>query len=295
MAGKGLIGVIGGSGLYGMPELVVEDEIELDTPFGKPSDSFIRGNLGGVEVVFLARHARGHLVSAPYLNFRANIYGMKSLGVDALISVNAAGSMREDIHPKDIVIPDQFYDNTKGRVSSFFTGTPAVHVDVADPVCPVLGATLFAAGKKVGATVRDGGTYLCMEGPAFSTRAESKIYRGWGVDLIGMTVATEAKLAREAEICFTSLCCITDYDVWKETEEDVTIEMIVDNLSRSAENAKQMIASAIPGIHPDRPCGCREALTSAIISDPSTVSDDERRRLHVLLAKYLPPGSEVSR
>ncbi len=284
------VGIVGGSGLYEMPEMEVLEEVSIPTPFGEPSDSYIRGRLSGTDAIFLSRHGRGHQWPATRVNFRANVYGFKALGCDALISVNACGSMREDYQPTDVVIPDQFFDRTSGRESSFFEGMPAVHVDMADPMCPVLAGMLYGAGKHVGANVHRGGSSLTIDGPAFSTRAESRIYRAWGVDLIGMTLATEAKLAREAELCYASVSLVTDYDVWKDTAEDVTIELILDNLRKSADAAKAIIREAAKGISPDRPCKCRGALEAAIVSSPGVVPDQTRRELEVLLGKYLPPG-----
>ena len=291
MEGKARIGITGGTGLYEMPEMEGAEEVGVDTPFGEPSDTYVRGKLSGVDVVFLSRHGRGHRLAAQFVNYRANIYGFKSLGVDAILSVNACGSMHEDLHPTDIVIPDQIYDNTTGRVSTFFTGCPAVHVDVADPVCPVLAGLLYAAGKDVGAVVHKGGTYLCISGPAFSTRAESNIYRSWGVDVIGMTCATEAKLAREAEICYASISLVTDYDVWRDTAEDVTADLIIANLLASAETAKRILAEAVPGIPLSHACRCRNALAEAVVTRPGAVPEEARVRLKLLLEKYLPPGT----
>ncbi|MBU1670569.1 MAG: S-methyl-5'-thioadenosine phosphorylase [Actinobacteria bacterium] len=290
MADASPVGILGGSGLYEMPEMEVLEEVTVQTPFGEPSDSYVMGHLSGKEVVFLSRHGRGHRWGATDVNFRANIYGFKSLGVDALISVNACGSMHEDYKPSDVVIPDQFFDNTKGRQDSFFTGVIAVHTDLADPICPVLAGTLYAAGKTRDAEVHRGGTILTMQGPGFSTRAESKTYRSWGVDLIGMTLATEAKLAREAEMCYASLSLVTDYDVWKPTAEDVTIELILENLRRSADTARAMIRDSVAGISGERPCRCRSAMATAVVTSHDLVSEETRRDLRLLLGKYLPPG-----
>ncbi|MFH1151074.1 MAG: S-methyl-5'-thioadenosine phosphorylase [Actinomycetota bacterium] len=290
MADASPVGIMGGSGLYEMPEMEVLEEVTVQTPFGEPSDSYVRGRLSGKDVVFLSRHGRGHRWGAPDVNFRANIYGFKSLGVDSLISVNACGSMREDFKPSDVVIPDQYFDNTKGRADSFFAGFLAVHTDLADPICPILAGTLYAAGKALNADVHRGGTILTMQGPGFSTRAESRIYRSWGVDLIGMTLATEAKLAREAELCYSSLSLVTDYDVWKPTAEDVTIELILGNLRRSADTAKAIIRDSVAGISSERPCRCRSAMATAVVTNPDLVSEETRRDLRLLLGKYLPPG-----
>ena len=287
--GEARIGITGGSGLYEMPELEVIEEVTVDTPFGKPSDSYVYGRLGGVELYFLSRHGRGHRLGAPDVNYRANIYGFKSLGVDAIISVNAVGSMRDDYQPTEIVVPDQFYDNTRGRKNTFFDDALSVHVDVADPICPVLSGALYASGKKIGAVIHRGACVLCIEGPSFSTRAESRIYRSWGVDLIGMTLSTEAKLAREAEICYASLSLVTDYDVWKETSQDVTADLIISNLLTCANTAKGIIRETVSSISESRPCKCRSALETAIVTAPQLVPVETRQRLSALLGKYLPP------
>jgi 5'-methylthioadenosine phosphorylase len=283
------VGITGGTGLYEMPEMEIEEEVRLETPFGDPSDAYIRGKLSGVPVVFQARHGRGHRITSPGVNYRANIYGFKVMGVDTLISAAAAGSMKEEYHPTDIVIPNQFFDNTKSRECSFFESSPAVHVDFADPVCPVLSEILRESGKAVGARVHMGGTYMCIEGPAFSTRAESNIYRVWGVDVIGMTAAPEAKLAREAEICYVSLSLVTDYDVWKEKTADVTAEMILANMTKVADTAKEIIKEAVPRVKDDRDCACRNMLMYAIATNPDIVSNEKRTALEPILGKYLPP------
>lgn len=293
MAVPGAIGIIGGSGLYAMPEMEVHETREIETPFGKPSDRFVMGTLTGVHVVFLSRHGRGHRVVAPGVNYRANIFGMKTLGVDTLISVNAVGSMHESYHPTDIVIPDQFFDNTRGRQSTFFPDCPAVHVDIADPVCGVLSGVLFESCREVGARAHLGGICFCIEGPSFSTRAESKIYRSLGADIIGMTSATEAKLSREAEMCYASLSMVTDYDVWKEKAEDVTTELILSNMLKTVDTAREVLKKAIPGVPAERVCRCRSALRNAIATDPAVVPNETRVRLEPLLGKYLPPGEQV--
>ena len=289
MADAPPIGITGGTGLYEIPEMEIEEEVKLDTPFGDPSDVYIRGKLKGVPVIFQARHGRGHRITSPGVNYRGNIYGFKALGVDTLISVAAVGSMKEKYHPTDIVIPDQFYDHTKSRECSFFESSPAVHVDFADPVCPVISGVLFESGKAVGAKVHTGGTYICIEGPAFSTRAESNIYRSWGVDVIGMTAAPEAKLAREAEICYASLSLVTDYDVWKEKTADVTAGLILANMRTVAETAKEIIKEAVPRIKDDRDCACRDMLMHSIATAPDIISDETRTTLEPILGKYLPP------
>jgi 5'-methylthioadenosine phosphorylase len=281
------IGITGGTGVYEIVDLEVTDQVEMDTPFGQPSDHYIIGKLQGIDVVFLARHGRGHKLPACGVNYRANIHGFKALGCDALLSVSAVGSMKEEYRPTDIVIPDQFFDNTRRRESTFFTGTPAVHVDLADPTCPVLSGLLYDSAVKEGATTHKGGTYICIDGPPFSTRAESKVYRSWGVDVIGMTGATEVKLCREAEMCYGTMALVTDYDVWKEDAEDVTIEAIVSILHQNSETAKAILRDVILKVPAQRECTCRESLKYSIVTQPDMVSDETRRRLHVLTGKYL--------
>jgi 5'-methylthioadenosine phosphorylase len=293
MADIAPVGLLGGTGFYKAAaeesELEVFDVVKVDTPFGEPSDALTIGKLHGVDIVFLSRHGVGHKIPAHAVNYRANIFAMKARGVENLLSISAVGSMREEYHPRDLAVPSQLYDNTTGRRMTFFDGAPAVHVDFADPICPNLAGVVLESGKKTGATIHGGGTYLCMNGPAFSTRAESKIYRGWGVDMIGMSTATEAKLAREAEICYVSLCMITDYDVWKETEEDVTIGMIIENLRLAADTARAVVKESLPKIAAmGEGCSCRSALSNAIVSDPSHVARVTRERLAPLLGKYLP-------
>ncbi len=281
------IGVIGGSGLYGMEALTNIEEIAIETPFGEPSDNYIVGTLEGVRVAFLPRHGRGHRLSPSELNFRANIYGMKSLGVEHIISVSAVGSLREDIHPLNVVVPDQFFDRTRQRVSTFFGEGLVAHIAFADPVCPDLAELLYQTLKECGATVKKGGTYLCMEGPAFSTRAESNVYRQWGMDIIGMTNLQEAKLAREAEICYATMAMVTDYDCWHAEEEDVTVDAIIQNLMKNAELAKAVIRSVVPKIAGERACVCANALQYALISDRSTIPADTKQKLALLVGKYL--------
>lgn len=283
------IGMFGGSGFYDLPDLVITEEVQVTTPFGDPSDAFVVGELSGRKVIFLSRHGRGHLISAPFVNYRANIYGFLKLGVERLVSVGAVGSMKEEYRPTDILVPDQFFDNTKGRESTFFTGTPAVHVDLADPVCPGLSDILYTCGQEVGANIHRGGTYLCMEGPGFSTRAESRIYRSWGVDVIGMTFATEAKLAREAELCYAQLSLVTDYDVWKEGADDVTVETILANLAKSNMEARMILKEVLKRIPAERECSCGRALCEAIVSDPAKVPEEEKVRLVDILGKYHAP------
>lgn len=287
MENENPIGVIGGSGLYELPELEIEKEIKLDTPFGEPSDRYVIGKINGVGVIFLSRHGRGHLYPAPAVNYRANIYGFKKLHVDALIGVSAVGSMKDEYHPTDIVIPNQFYDNTRGRENTFFSTTPAVHISIADPTCPILDGILYACGKEVGATIHRGGISICIEGPAFSTRAESNIYRAWGVDVIGMSFATEAKLTREAEMCYSSLSLVTDYDVWKETAQDVNVDIILANQAKATTKAREIIRKAIPRIQSARECSCRSSLKEAIASNPNFVGEESLSFYGPLLDKYL--------
>ena len=257
------IGIIGGSGLYEMDGLTDVQETKIDTPFGPPSDAYIQGTLAGRPVVFLPRHGRGHRVMPSELNFRANIYGMKKLGVEWIISVTAVGSMREDIEPLHVVVPDQFFDRTRGRVSTFFGGGLVAHVGFADPICGTLADVIHKAALDVGATVHKGGTYLCMEGPQFSTRAESRIYRSWGVDIIGMTNLQEAKLAREAEISYACMALVTDYDCWHETEEDVEVEAIIQNLLKNVGTAKKIISASVPMVPKKNTTPCASALATA--------------------------------
>jgi 5'-methylthioadenosine phosphorylase len=284
----GLIGIIGGSGLYEMEGLESVEERRLETPFGPPSDAYITGTLEGRRVAFLPRHGRGHRLMPSELNFRANIFGFKLLGAEWVISAAAVGSMREDLPPRAIVIPDQFFDRTKGRISTFFGDGIVAHVSFADPTCPVLGKQLLAAGETVGARMHWGGTYLCMEGPQFSTRAESRIYRSWGVDVIGMTNLQEAKLCREAEICYATLAMVTDYDVWHDTEADVSVEAVVAVLKQNAETAKAIIKAAVSSFPARREgCHCPSALRDAIISAPSAIPPQVRERLRPIIGKYV--------
>lgn len=282
-----VIGVIGGSGLYEMEGLTGVREVTLHTPFGEPSDAYITGSLGGIEMVFLPRHGRGHRFLPTEVNYRANIYGMKKLGVDRIISVSAVGSMKEEIEPGHIVIPDQFYDLTKHRKSTFFGDGVVAHVGFADPICHDLFETLAGAGKKAGATVHKGGTYICMEGPQFSTRAESRIYRKWGVDVIGMTNATEAKLAREAEICYATLALSTDYDCWHETEEDVTVEAVIAVLMKNVETAKKIIKEAVTMMPAKIGCRCSEALKNAIMTKAELIPEKTKKDMDLIIGKYI--------
>ena len=284
---KGRIGVIGGSGLYAMAALENVSEKRLETPFGAPSDAFILGNLGEREMVFLPRHGRGHRFPPSAINFRANLYGMKALGVEWVIAVSAVGSMREDIHPGDVVIPQQFFDRTRSRVSTFFDTDVAVHVAFADPVCGVMAQALQQAAAAAGVAVHIGGTYLCMEGPQFSTRAESQIYRQWGVDVIGMTNLPEARLAREAELCYATLALCTDYDCWHDSASDVDIGTVLDVLRRNVQLAQDVIARTVPALQGERTCPCSTALQYALITDRDLIPAAARERLGLLIDRYL--------
>jgi 5'-methylthioadenosine phosphorylase len=281
------IGVIGGSGLYEIEGLTDIEEVDLSTPFGKPSDTIVIGTLQGKRVAFLPRHGRGHRILPSELNARANVYALKSLGVEWIISVSACGSMKEEIAPSDIVIPDQIIDRTKGRESTFFGNGLVVHVSFAEPFCPELSDILYTSAKKAGASVHKGGTYVCMEGPRFSTKAESKMHRLWDVDIIGMTAIPEAVLAREAEICYATIAMATDYDVWHETEEPVTADMVVQTVLQNIETAKSILKEAIPLIGPERDCECANALSVAIQTARDRIPGRVKRELGLLLDKYL--------
>jgi len=281
------IGVIGGSGLYEMEGLTRIKTVKVATPFGNPSDEYIIGTLHNRRVAFLPRHGRGHRIMPTDINYRANIYGMKKLGVERIISVSAVGSMKEEIKPGDIVVPDQFYDHTKHRRSTFFGNGVVAHVGMADPVCSDLCRVLIEAGNKVGATVHRNGTYICMEGPQFSTRAESLVYRTWNVDVIGMTNATEAKLAREAEICYSTIALATDYDCWHHSEEAVTVEAVLAVMKHNIETSKAMIRQAVRML-PEKPgCGCNEALRNAIMTPEKLIPAKTKRDLALIIGKYI--------
>lgn len=292
MATDVVIGVIGGSGLYDIPGIEGVEEISLDTPFGAPSDAFITGRLGGSRVVFVPRHGRGHLLSPTEVNYRANVWGLKKLGADWIISVSAVGSLREEVVPGHVVLIDQFIDRTKGvRASTFFEGGVVGHVGFADPICETLRLHLKAASEEVGATFHDRGTYVCMEGPQFSTRAESHLYRSWGARVIGMTNLTEAKLAREAEISYATLAMATDYDCWHEEEDDVSVEGVIAVLNKNVDTAKRIIAAAIPRIAahegPPPQAGC---MQYAVMTSPDRIPAEAMARVELLVGKYLRPG-----
>ena len=281
------IGVIGGSGLYEMDALTDREEVRVTTPFGDPSSSYIVGALNGRRVAFLARHGDGHRLMPSELNFRANIFGFKTLGVEWILSASAVGSLKEEYRPLDIVIPDQLLDRTRGRISTFFGGGIVAHVGFAHPFCSVLGGIAFDAATGTGARVHRGGTYVCMEGPQFSTLAESRLYRSWGMDVIGMTNLQEAKLAREAEICYTTLALVTDYDCWHEGHDDVTVDMVIATLRENAVTAQRVVASAVGRLPVERDCGCATALGSAIITRPDLVPPDVKRDLAPIIGKYV--------
>jgi 5'-methylthioadenosine phosphorylase len=284
------IGIIGGSGLYDMAELTDREERTLDTPFGAPSSPYVIGTLRGKRVAFLARHGAGHRFMPSELNYRANIFGLKTLGVEYILSASAVGSLKDEYKPMDLVIPDQFVDRTRGRISTFFGNGLVAHVGFAHPFCKPLSAIAVASAGNAGATVHKGGTYVCMEGPQFSTLAESRLYRSWGMDIIGMTNLQEAKLAREAEICYTTIALVTDYDCWHPSHDEVTVDMIVANLTQNAQTAQQVIATAVDSLPFDRTCECATALKHALITRPEAIPAEARQRLAPLVSKYLSPS-----
>jgi 5'-methylthioadenosine phosphorylase len=281
------IGIIGGSGLYDMADVTDREEVKIPTPFGEPSAPYLLGTLRGKRVAFLARHGGGHRVSPSELNFRANIFGMKTLGVDYILSASAVGSLKEEFKPADIVIPDQFFDRTKGRPSSFFGRGLVGHVGFAHPFCKILSGIASDSGKRAGATVHKGGTYVCMEGPQFSTLAESKLYRSWGMDIIGMTNLQEAKLAREAEICYTTIALVTDYDCWHPDHDSVTVEMVMSTLAKNAATAQQIIAGAVERLPYERTCECASALKYALVTRPEMVPDQVKKDLAPIIGRYI--------
>ena len=283
---KAEIGIIGGSGLYHIPGFEAQEELTIATPFGSPSDNYILGTLAGRKVAFLARHGRGHRISPSELNFRANLYGMKSIGVERIISLSAVGSLKEEHRPQDFVVPDQFFDRTRGRVSTFFGDGLVAHISFADPICPQMAAVVGDACRTAGVNVKQGGTYLCMEGPAFSTKAESNVYRSWGMDVIGMTNLQEAKLAREAEICYVTVAMVTDYDCWHPEHDAVTVNDIIANLVANAANACKVVAEAVAAMPHSRACKCGSALAHAILTDKSTVPAATKQKLGILIDKY---------
>ncbi len=281
------IGIIGGSGLYSMPGFTGAREVEQKTPFGDPSDAYILGTLEGRKVAFLARHARGHKRLPSELNFRANIYGFKQLGVERIISVSAVGSLKEEHKPLDFVVPDQFFDRTRHRVDTFFGDGIVAHIGFADPVCSEMTKVVHGACNAAGVTGKLGGTYICMEGPQFSTKAESNVYRSWGADVIGMTNLQEAKLAREAEICYVTIAMVTDYDCWHPHHDSVTVEQIVSVLLKNAENAAKVVKATVLATPKARSCKCGQALANAILTDPAKVSAATKEKLRLIVGKYL--------
>ncbi|MDI6792692.1 MAG: S-methyl-5'-thioadenosine phosphorylase [bacterium] len=281
------VGIVGGSGLYQMEGLNGIEEVSVSTPFGEPSDKLVVGTLNDHRIAFLPRHGRGHRISPTDIPVRANIYALKSLGVERIIAVSACGSLKEEIKPLDIVIPDQLYDRTKKRSSTFFEGGIVAHVTFADPFCLDLSKILFETGRQLGYRIHEGGTYICMEGPQFSTRAESNLYRQWGMDVIGMTVATEAKLAREAEICYAALAMATDYDCWYEEEEEVTVEMIIANLRKNVNKAKTIIKEVVGKLPGSRECACAVALKDAIITAREKIPAQVKEDIGLLIGKYI--------
>jgi 5'-methylthioadenosine phosphorylase len=281
------IGIIGGSGLYDMADVTEREEVKITTPFGEPSAPYLLGTLRGKRVAFLARHGGGHRVSPSELNFRANIFGMKTLGVEYILSASAVGSLKEEYRPADIVIPDQFFDRTKGRPSSFFGRGLVGHVGFAHPFCKILSGIACDSGKRAGATVHKGGTYVCMEGPQFSTLAESKLYRSWGMDIIGMTNLQEAKLAREAEICYTTIALVTDYDCWHPDHDSVTVEMVMSTLAKNAATAQQIIAGAVERLPYERTCECASALKYALVTRAEMVPDQIKKDLAPIIGRYI--------
>jgi 5'-methylthioadenosine phosphorylase len=282
------IGILGGTGLYEIDGIRDVEEVKLDTPFGPPSDAYVVGTLDGKRVAFLSRHGRGHPLLPMDVNYRANIYGFKMLGVERIISVTSVGSLKEEIRPCDIVMADQFFDRTR-RPNSYFGGGVAAHISFAQPVCPVLSRALYLVASGLGVRARSGGTYLCIEGPAFSSKAESRVYRSWGCDIIGMTAATEAKLSREAEICYAPMCLVTDYDVWHSEEASVSVELILENLRANIHSAKAILKSAVAALPTERTerCGCGEALRNTIVTRPDLIPENRKNDLRLIIGKYL--------
>ena len=288
--GPAPVGIVGGSGLYAMDGMTDVEAVDVDTPFGKPSDSIVLGNLYGVPVAFLPRHGRGHRISPTDLPVRANIYALKKLGVERLISVSAVGSLKEDLRPLDMVVPDQLIDRTYRRASTFFEGGVVGHIAFAHPFCPHLSGLLNDAAVAAGVTTHMGGTCIVMEGPAFSTVAESNMYRSWGADIIGMTALPEAKLAREAEMCYATLACVTDYDVWHSTEEQVTVELVVANLMKNVAASQGALRRLLPTITAARPCDCGTALRDVVITARDAIPAEARQKLHPIIGKYIEQG-----
>jgi len=284
------IGVIGGSGLYDIEGMTDVEEVDINTPFGKPSDAITIGNLEGVGIVFLPRHGKGHRILPTEIPVRANIYALKSLGVEWLITINSVGSFKQEIKPGDLVIPDQIIDRTRGRVNSFFGEGIVAHIPFAEPFCPVLSQIVYQTAQDADATVHQGSTYIAMEGPAFSTKAESRLYRSWGGDIIGMTALPEAKLAREAEICYAIIACVTDYDSWQERSQPISIDAILKVMRHNIDTAKKIIKLAVTRIPDKRNCSCATALATTIITDPKLIPPEQRKKLDLLIGKYLTKG-----
>jgi 5'-methylthioadenosine phosphorylase len=284
------IGIIGGSGLYDMPGVTDREEVTLATPFGDPSGPYVLGTLHERRVAFLARHAAGHRILPSEINFRANIFGMKLLGVEHIVSASAVGSLKEEYKPLDIVIPDQFFDRTKGRASTFFGHGLAAHVSFAHPFCSILSGLVYESSRSAGASVHRGGTYVCMEGPQFSTLAESQLYRSWGMDIIGMTNLQEAKLAREAEICYTTIALVTDYDCWHPDHDSVTVDMVIATLTQNAKMAQDIIASAVGRLPYERTCECASALKFALVTRPDVIPPRVRTDLAPIIGKCVEPA-----
>jgi 5'-methylthioadenosine phosphorylase len=281
------IGVIGGTGLYQIEGMVDIQEFNLDTPFGEPSDSIITGKLNGIGIAFLPRHGMGHHILPGEIPARANIYALKSLGVEHIIAINSCGSFKEEVKPGDLLVPDQVIDRTQGRISTFFGDGVVAHVSLANPFCHVLSKVLFLSAREAGASVHPTGTYISMEGPGFSTRAESRLYKSWGADVIGMTIFPEAKLAREAEICYASICCVTDYDSWKEKEEGVTADEVLCCMRNNINLAKKIIKLAVGKIPAKRECECAVSLQNAIVTAPAVMTLEQKKKFDLLIGKYI--------
>jgi 5'-methylthioadenosine phosphorylase len=285
------LGIIGGSGLYNLPNLDVTDVIDVETPFGRPSDHITLGRLAGTDIVFLPRHGAGHRHTPTELPYRANIYALKELGVTHVLSVSAVGSLREELPPLTIVSPDQIIDRTMLRPRTFFEDGIVAHVGIAEPFCPLLRSTLDSCAGSIGQQVHESGIYVCIEGPQFSTKAESNLYRSWGASVIGMTAMPEARLAREAELCYATLAMVTDYDVWHESEAAVTVEMVIANLHHNTETGRALIQAVAEHGLPERTCGCSDALSQAIVTNPQAISQETKARLGVIAKRYLDVGS----
>ncbi len=286
MQQRAAVGIIGGSGLYSMPGFKAEEEVRLDTPFGQPSDAYIVGEMEGVAVAFLPRHGRGHRILPSELNFRANIFGMKMLGVERIVSLSAVGSLQEHHKPMDFVIPDQFFDRAQHRKATFFGDGLVAHISFSDPVCSQLSRVVHESAQQLQISSKLGGTYLCMEGPAFSTRAESNVYRSWRMDVIGMTNLHEAKLAREAEICYVTVAMVTDYDCWHPGHDAVTVDQIVQVLHQNADSAQKLVRQVVGALPTERSCKCGSALRHAILTDRSSIPEEIKEKLGIIIGKY---------